>query len=189
MRNNLKKIHEETKITTIYDTHDQSESLSMGTKITVIDKGLQIQTEEPKKHYKNPKNSFIAKFIGETNLISGVYKSLNNNLHTVETDFGIIQAQGTKESFQKNQKVTLSIRPESIKAQMMPIALNKEALNIFPFTIQDRTYLGESEQLQLMSQKSEPLLAKIFNYNQDDFSKNKVLNCFIDPLEVNIFPS
>ena len=115
MRHNLKTIHEETKITTIYVTHDQSESLSMGTKITVMDEGNIIQTEDPKKLYKNPKNPFIAKFIGETNLLKGTYKKFSNQLLEVETNFGLIHAKKNDQQLKENQKVTLSIRPESIK--------------------------------------------------------------------------
>ena len=65
MRHNLKQIHEETKITTIYVTHDQSESLSMGTQITVMNKGKMVQTEEPKNSTATQSTLLLLNLLGK----------------------------------------------------------------------------------------------------------------------------
>ena len=65
MRENLTRIHKETKITTFYVTHDQK-ALSMGTEITVLKDGLEVQTGSPKESLQQPKLKFFVWIIGET---------------------------------------------------------------------------------------------------------------------------
>ena len=71
MRANLLEIHRQTKITTIYVTHDQKEALSMGSSITVMRAGEVMQSGTPRQLYDHPANAFLAGFIGETNLLRG----------------------------------------------------------------------------------------------------------------------
>ncbi len=64
MRASIKKLHEELDTTFIYVTHDQIEALTMGDKISVINKGEIMQTDSPSEIFYNPKNKFTAGFIG-----------------------------------------------------------------------------------------------------------------------------
>ena len=77
MRDNITRIHRQTRITTIYVTHDQKEALSMGTEVSVMRAGHLIQSETPRRLYHHPRNAFIANFIGETNLFQESW--LNNS--------------------------------------------------------------------------------------------------------------
>ena len=69
VREELKEIQQKLKITTVYVTHDQEEALSLSTKIAVIDNGKLLQEGSPKEIYFEPKNAFVADFVGKANLI------------------------------------------------------------------------------------------------------------------------
>ena len=76
VREELKEIQQKLKITTVYVTHDQEEALSLSTKIAVLDKGKVLQEGSPKEIYFEPKNAFVADFVGKANLIKKGEKSL-----------------------------------------------------------------------------------------------------------------
>lgn len=86
MRSEIVRIHREVKATTIYVTHDQTEAMTMATKIVVMNKGFIQQIANPMEAYLHPKNLFVATFIGSPsmNIINGKYKdgtiTLPNNV-------------------------------------------------------------------------------------------------------------
>ena len=79
MRSEIKKLHEKLKTTFIYVTHDQTEALTMGDRIVVLDKGVIQQVDTPDNIYKNPQNMFVAGFIGspQMNFIDVKYLPIN----------------------------------------------------------------------------------------------------------------
>ncbi|MGI5970866.1 MAG: spermidine/putrescine ABC transporter ATP-binding protein [Oscillospiraceae bacterium] len=72
MQNELKRIQQQMGITFIYVTHDQEEALTMSDTVVVMDKGVIQQIGTPEEIYNEPKNAFVADFIGESNIIDGV---------------------------------------------------------------------------------------------------------------------
>lgn len=73
MRAEIKKLHEKLQTTFIYVTHDQTEALTMGDRIVVLDKGKIQQVDSPEEIYNNPQNTFVAGFVGspQMNFIDG----------------------------------------------------------------------------------------------------------------------
>lgn len=71
MRDEIRRIHEETGITFLYVTHDQKEALSMADRIVVMNEGRIEQIGTPREIYSAPKNRFVATFLGRMNAISG----------------------------------------------------------------------------------------------------------------------
>lgn len=73
MRSEIKKLHEKLQTTFIYVTHDQTEALTMGDRIVVLDKGIIQQVDSPEEIYNNPSNTFVAGFVGspQMNFIDG----------------------------------------------------------------------------------------------------------------------
>lgn len=63
-REEIRRIQQETGITTVFVTHDQEEAMSICDEIVVMKNGLEMQTDHPQKVYKDPKNLFVAKFLG-----------------------------------------------------------------------------------------------------------------------------
>jgi iron(III) transport system ATP-binding protein len=70
MREEIKKIHHETKITAVYVTHDQEEALSLADRMAVMDAGTIQQVGAPPEVYTRPANAFVASFIGEINMLN-----------------------------------------------------------------------------------------------------------------------
>lgn len=81
MRTEIKKLHQTLQTTFIYVTHDQTEALTMGDRIVILDKGKIQQVDTPEVIYNNPKNMFVAGFIGQMNFIN---VNVNNNKFNIE---------------------------------------------------------------------------------------------------------
>ena len=75
MRSEIKKLHEKLQTTFIYVTHDQTEALTMGDRVVVLDKGIIQQADTPENIYNNPSNIFVAGFVGspQMNFIDSKY--------------------------------------------------------------------------------------------------------------------
>ena len=89
MRSEIVKLHNRIGATTVYVTHDQTEAMTMATKVVVMSKGFIQQIGTPKEVYNNPKNLFVAKFIGSPtmNFFEGVYE--NGNIRISDPDVAI----------------------------------------------------------------------------------------------------
>ncbi len=108
MQNELKRIQQTTGITFIYVTHDQEEALSMSDTVVVMDKGRIQQIGRPEDIYNEPKNAFVADFIGESNILDGVM------LEDYKVRFFGRTFQCVDAGFEPNEPVDVVIRPEDI---------------------------------------------------------------------------
>ncbi len=109
MQTELKNIHQKTGITFILVTHDQEEALSMSDTVVVMDKGRVQQIGTPKDIYNEPKNAFVADFIGESNIVEGVM------LEDYRVKFADREFKCLDKDFEKMSPVDVVIRPEDIK--------------------------------------------------------------------------
>lgn len=115
MREEIKRIQNETKITTIFVTHDQEEAMSISDKILLMNKGKVYQYDNPKELYKNPINKFVAEFIGNPtmNIFKGRIEDkyfINENTRFCIDNYEL----NYKLKNQENDSVYLGIRPEDI---------------------------------------------------------------------------
>ena len=108
MQNELKRIQQAMGITFIYVTHDQEEALSMSDTVVVMDKGRIQQIGKPEAIYNEPKNAFVADFIGESNILDGVMLS-DYKVKFFGRVFDCVDA-----GFAPNEPVDVVIRPEAI---------------------------------------------------------------------------
>ena len=108
MQNELKRIQQATGITFIYVTHDQEEALSMSDTVVVMDKGRIQQIGKPEDIYNEPKNAFVADFIGESNILDGVM------LADYKVKFFGRTFTCVDKGFEPNEAVDVVIRPEDI---------------------------------------------------------------------------
>jgi len=108
MQNELKRIQQATGITFIYVTHDQEEALAMSDTIVVMEGGVIQQIGTPEDIYNEPKNAFVADFIGESNIVDGI----------MHAD-GVVEIFGRKfkcldSGFAPMEPVDVVIRPEDV---------------------------------------------------------------------------
>ena len=108
MQIELKRIQQQVGITFIYVTHDQEEALTMSDTIVVVDKGTIQQIGTPEDIYNEPKNAFVADFIGESNIIDGVMVR-DNVVKMYGREFPCLDG-----GFAENESVDVVIRPEDI---------------------------------------------------------------------------
>ncbi len=108
MQVELKKIQQQTGITFVFVTHDQEEALSMSDTVVVMDGGVIQQIGTPTDIYNEPKNAFVADFIGESNILDGVM------LEDYRVRFAGREFQCLDGGFGKNTPVDVVIRPEDI---------------------------------------------------------------------------
>jgi len=109
MQLELKKMQKQLGITFIYVTHDQEEALTMSDTIVVMQKGTIQQIGTPEDIYNEPKNAFVADFIGESNIIDGVM------LRDFRVRFAGHEFDCVDKGFGTNEDVDVVVRPEDIK--------------------------------------------------------------------------
>lgn len=112
MRSEIKKLHEKLKTTFIYVTHDQTEALTMGDRIVVLDKGVIQQVDTPDNIYQNPQNMFVAGFVGspQMNFIEG--QVFNGTL--VINDITIKLTDEQQNAIGNRNNIVVGIRPEKM---------------------------------------------------------------------------
>ena len=108
MQNELKRIQQQMGITFIYVTHDQEEALTMSDTVVVMDKGRIQQIGTPEDIYNEPKNAFVADFIGESNILNGTMVR-DNVVKMYGREFPCVDG-----GFAENEPVDVVIRPEDI---------------------------------------------------------------------------
>lgn len=149
LRQEIKKLQKEFKITTIYVTHDQEEALTLSDRIAIFDNGYLQQVGTPQEIYNNPKTEFIQNFIGETNIIEGkiakkmfenvldvdenkmLYISVNN-IKLCKENNDDIEINGkicNQEYFGWYQKYTM-ITEENVTIKFIHIDSNKQVLEL-----------------------------------------------------------
>lgn len=106
MRSEIKKLHQKLQTTFVYVTHDQTEALTMGDRIVVLDKGVIQQVDTPEEIYTNPSNTFVAGFIGQMNFIDA------------RVEEGFLTFENVRipvpEKIKGLDKVIIGIRPENM---------------------------------------------------------------------------
>lgn len=108
MQIELKRIQKSVGITFIYVTHDQEEALSMSDTVVVLNNGEIQQMDSPINIYNEPKNAFVADFIGESNIIKG--RMLEDfKVRFLDYDFPCVD-----KGFRANEDVEVVVRPEDV---------------------------------------------------------------------------
>jgi multiple sugar transport system ATP-binding protein len=121
MRAELIKLHNDLQTTFVYVTHDQTEAMTMGTRICVMNDGVILQVDEPKTIYNHPVNTFVASFIGapQMNFFDGTLIEKNGsvyvNIDGTEIAISDESAGKVKSGSYIGKEVTIGVRPENIQ--------------------------------------------------------------------------
>jgi iron(III) transport system ATP-binding protein len=120
MRNELRRLQQQIGVTTVYVTHDQSEALEMSDSIAVMEQGRIVQIGAPRDIYFNPANGFVARFVGTTNWLAGQVEDRRADSVRIRIADGNIIACQTSEGLSAGARVSVSVRPESIRLAASP---------------------------------------------------------------------
>ena len=187
MRREIKKLHQKLGTTIVYVTHDQTEAMSLGTNIAIMDHGLIQQCDTPKNIYNKPESVFVADFIGSPsmNLIEGKLTKNNNDIVFVPNGSSdstkiSIGNYSFKNKFDGNEvSAYLGIRPEhiyfeKINPDCFEISLKSELLE----------YTGH-EQIVTFDYFGQQVLGKFASTL--DININKDLKLNIDMSQISLF--
>ena len=136
MRFEIRRLHNEFKITTLYVTHDQTEAMVTSDRIVVMNKGRIEQVDDPYRLYNRPRTRFVAGFIGRTNFLEGRYDGHDIRFKGFSAPAALFP---DRDSF--GPEVLFSLRPQSIAMHGAPPAGN--GLWRIEGRVAERAYLGE----------------------------------------------
>ena len=114
VREDIREIQQKLGVTTIYVTHDQEEALAISDKVIVMNNAVIAQEGSPKDLYNNPKNKFVANFIGDANVVSAEIESKEGNSYKLR--LAEMQINITSKHILSG-KVSVALRPEKINIQ------------------------------------------------------------------------
>jgi len=186
MRREIKKLHQTLKTTVVYVTHDQTEAMSLGTKIAIMNHGVIQQNDTPENIYNKPNNTFVADFIGSPsmNLIKGKIIKKSDQLLFVGNDSNAVQIPINNYNFDKkieldNKEVYFGIRPEHI---------NYKKSNEEDFEIKLKAELSEyigNEQIITFNYSEQEILAKFPSTKKIEI--NKEISLYFDLSQISLF--
>ena len=164
MQIELKHLHEQLGVTTVYVTHDQREALTMSDRIVVINHGKLTQIDTPHNIYNHPANAFVADFIGESTMLPLTYDGTGKLFfqdHLIETDFNTDAAKNW----------LLVIRPERLFLAEKESVDTEETI-VFSGVVRDFVFQGETA-FALMAINDQCDLA--FRFSTDSSSSENIL--------------
>ncbi|MFN6527616.1 ABC transporter ATP-binding protein [Nostoc sp. ChiSLP03a] len=141
MQVELSNLHKDLGLTFVMVTHDQEEALSLSDRIAVMNQGKIEQVGTPSQIYERPCTSFVADFIGDTNLFSGEIVTVDSSNIKISTKMGlsIVISRTEDTPTELSQAVVVSVRPEKIQLSLYPPNL---PVNCFEGRLVNVMYLG-----------------------------------------------
>ena len=184
MRREIKKLHQNLKTTVVYVTHDQTEAMSLGTNIAIMNHGVIQQCDTPKNIYNTPSNIFVADFIGSPsmNLIKGKLSNQNGQLFFENNDKVNIPLSNYSFKDKTNvseKEIILGIRPEHIY-------IEENTSDNFEITVRSELseYIGH-EQIITFNFSGQQLLGKFSS--TIDISIDKEFKLYMDINQISLY--
>ncbi|MEI7027799.1 ABC transporter ATP-binding protein [Paenibacillus sp. y28] len=165
MRAEISKLHKRLGTTIIYVTHDQTEAITMGDRIVVMEKGIIQQAATPEEIYNFPKNMFVAGFIGSPamNFIHGQLSEQNGNVRFKASGVDVAVAAGKatllREKGYIGKEIVLGIRPEDIHDE--PVFLEGSPDTIVSANIEVAENLGHEMFLYINGLGTGTVIARV----------------------------
>ncbi|RGY97507.1 sn-glycerol-3-phosphate ABC transporter ATP-binding protein UgpC [Clostridium sp. AM58-1XD] len=187
MRSEISKLHKRLGATIIYVTHDQTEAMTLGTRIVVLKDGVIQQIDSPQNLYHAPKNQFVAGFIGspQMNFIDVVCREENECL-SLEWNGNYVRLTGekAKEIYKKgyvNRQVVMGIRPEYLTNDEKAV---QEAETVFEARACNYELLG-AEALLYCEAQNISLTVRVGS--QTEVKEGDRVRIALDERKVNVF--
>jgi len=143
MRFEIRRLHEEFAITTVYVTHDQAEAMATSDRIAVLNHGRMVQVGRPAEIFEHPRTRFVAEFVGKANILAG---KLDGGNRMALADGLCIQVSRDADA-PSSGEVAVCLRPHNIvliPEESEARQLEHRGFNLFPGVIRHRTYFGDA---------------------------------------------
>jgi spermidine/putrescine transport system ATP-binding protein len=158
----LKRIQREVGITFIYVTHDQEEALTMSDRIAVMNRGVVEQVADPETVYERPATTFVAGFIGVSNLMPAEVVSANGAGAELKLDAGPVVRTGDSGGAAAQERVHAVVRPEKLSLSAASSAAPTDGASV-EGQVQDSLYLGTATQMTVQLQDGTRLTVLVPN--------------------------
>ena len=182
MRFEIRRLHDEFRITTVYVTHDQAEAMVTSDRIVVMNQGKIEQVDDPFSLYNRPRTRFVANFIGRTNLLSGRIAGAAIEFDGFSVPAASLPAppQGTGDA------VLFSVRPQNIRVHRKAADAG-DGRWWLPARIGERAYLGDSWDYIIIPANSQRRL-RVSCPSEQVFEREQPVWLEIDPALVVAIP-
>jgi spermidine/putrescine transport system ATP-binding protein len=166
MQEELLRLHRQLNLTFVMVTHDQSEALALSTRIAVFNKGNLEQVGSPEDVYGNPLTPFTATFIGRSNILPVLVKSVEQDSLIVELGSLLLRAarSPSSASVQSGEKAFLCFKPEACK--VVPADVGASEANQLPCALLSRSYQGSLVDAKLKISGGEENIRAVFPAQQ-----------------------
>jgi spermidine/putrescine transport system ATP-binding protein len=163
MQLELKRIQREVGITFVFVTHDQNEALTMSDRLIVMNAGRIEQLGAPREVYERPKTRFVAGFIGTSNLMTGIVKTMDGTTAILESgpDESIVVPDAAAAGARAGQPLDLTVRPEKIV--LSAAAPTTSGVCTVRCRVNEVVYLGTSTQYDVLTPDGAPLTVFVQN--------------------------
>lgn len=142
LRAQMRDLMHRLNLTTVHVTHNQSEALETGDRIAVMDLGRIIQIADPQTIYRRPETDFVARFIGEMNLLHGRVRKISGEVAEVDTRFGLLSTLAPPSgALSAGMECFVGVRPEDLTVVENGSA---ETRNIVSGTVTAAQFVGEA---------------------------------------------
>jgi iron(III) transport system ATP-binding protein len=153
MREEIRRLHHETRLTMIYVTHDQKEALALADRLAVMDRGRLVQVGTPAAVYDRPATRFVARFLGDSNFVEGMVREAGDPC-TVDTPLGPLRGVAGNGRPAVGAAVVCSIRPHALS--LGPDA--GMAANRIAAQVEQVAFLGELLHVRVLAAEKVSLL-------------------------------
>jgi ABC-type Fe3+/spermidine/putrescine transport system ATPase subunit len=173
----IRRILRELQVTAIFVTHDQTEALTMGDVVGIMNQGQLMQLDSPQDLYLKPQHAFVARFLGFQNLLSGRVRQDG----AVETELGILK--GVKHQLEPEQQVTVVMRPELAKTD----PVDSKAHHKLTGVVQERIFSGQQYRIKFKFNQDRILSFELPNTGQPP-EPGQQINLWIEMAGIFLIP-
>jgi putative spermidine/putrescine transport system ATP-binding protein len=163
MQIELRRLHRETGTTFVFVTHDQSEALALASRIAIFDRGRLQQVDEPSIIYEEPRNRFVAEFLGQINLFP--VTRLSESGGVVRGRFEDVEIAAPKRGAAVNGSACIAVRPEHMRIGREPLST---PVNRVPAVVTSAVYGGARVNLVLKTRGGTPIITDVAATHFDD---------------------
>jgi ABC-type Fe3+/spermidine/putrescine transport system ATPase subunit len=189
MRTEIRLLQRRLAIATIYVTHDQTEALALSDRIAVMNRGVVCQIATPREVYNAPLTSFVADFIGSSNLLRGEARAADDGVGSIVVIHDLIlRSAEPPPATSHDGKVIVLIRPERIHLGISNTApaANGVIANRLRARVTDVVYLGDDVQLRLDVDGKAALMATIDSAHASEPRSGDTVDVIVVPRDVHL---
>jgi ABC-type Fe3+/spermidine/putrescine transport system ATPase subunit len=185
LRDEIRRLQAEAELTTLVLTREPREALALADRLAVMDLGRILQFAAPQEVYNHPADTFVARFLGPTNLLQGQVDATDSlGGLVVRTPFGRLIGESAAGPLEHGTPVTLSIRPASLElGPHIPPDANR-----FAATVERLIFLGEVLEVHLRGPSDWPVVALVLQTHSQGLREGQSLTVSVHPEHVVVLP-